>query len=211
MRTNICLQNRDFGTTWAEVNARDNADTLNTAVAPDGTTTADKLIDDSGTGSGSVLYTQAMTFAISTVYTISYYSKADQLNWTRLIIGSLGALTLSAFYDLTNGVMGATVGGDVTSTFIENAKLTFPSAPDGWFRGGFTFNSDASDTAGTINIYVADANNDSSVARDGTSSIFLWGSQLEPNPFATPLIPTTTVAVSRSEDPFIAPSIITRR
>lgn len=194
MRTNICLQSEDWDTTWA-----DQANTATTAdqeVAPDGNTTADLLIDTSGGGTGTVRTVQNVTLLTSTVYAISCHFKANGLDWARLRMSNLGALTIEAFFDLTNGTIGATTGGDNTSEFIT-------SLGDGWYRCGIVFTSDASDTSGAFDIRVAEANNDDTVDLDGTSSIYLWGAQLEARSFISPYIPTTTAAVSRSEDPFI--------
>jgi hypothetical protein len=111
---NICLQSEDFSTTW---NTSLGVVTADQAIAPDGTLTGDKITDDSSTGTGEVFAYQIF-FALSpsTTYTMSVYLKADQLSWARVRMAALGALQISAFFDLANGVVGATVGADVTST-----------------------------------------------------------------------------------------------
>jgi len=192
-RTNLCLQSEDFGTTWAETNARNDPDTLNIATSPVGTLSADKLIDDSAGGAGAVFYAQTITVAINTVFTAACYAKADGLNWTRYTIGGLGALDIYAHFDLANGVVGASIGANVTRAFIEDAG-------NGWFRCGLTFTSDAADTVGSWNIYCADGDGDKTVDFDGTSSIYLWGAQLEAGSAASSYIPTTTAAVTRNAD-----------
>ena len=192
-RTNICLQTEDFSSvSWTE-----SADALaivgNEAVAPDGISTADLLIDDSGGGTGTVFVFQSITTATSTAHTYSMFLKEDQLNWARLQISGMASQDLLAYFDLINGVVGATVGSDNTSEFIE-------SVGNGWYRSRFTFTTDSVDTLANYRVFVADDNGDVTVDLDGTSSIFVWGSNLEAGEFATSYIPATTVSVLRSAD-----------
>jgi hypothetical protein len=191
-RTNLLLQSEDFTTTWIESG---NALTVvgNEATAPDDTLTADLLIDDSATGVGNVLMLQSMTFARSTTYVYFCYMKADGNDWGFLSVNGLGALVISAFFDLTNGTVGATTGAGNTSEFIEDAG-------NGWYKCGIVFESDVADVLGNVRVYVADADNDNTVALDGTSSIFIWGAQLEKGSAATAYIPTTTAVASSGFD-----------
>ncbi|TFG71292.1 MAG: hypothetical protein E4H27_04940 [Anaerolineales bacterium] len=190
-RTNICLQSEDFTTTWVEGG---NSLTIvgNESVAPDGNTTADKIIDDSSTGTGNVFAFQNLTFAINTVFTASIYAEKDGLNWAYIKIASLGALVINQSYDLINGVVGTASAG-VSGSAIEDVG-------NGWFRCSLTFTSDAADTAGSFQIFAADGDSDVTVDLDGTSSIFVWGAQLEVGNFPTSYIPTTTIEVTRDKE-----------
>jgi hypothetical protein len=132
--TNLCLQSNDFDTTWANINS---TETANYAVAPDGTKTAWRFIDDSGTGSGAVRILQSLTgLTTSGSKTISCHMKADQLTWGYMSFTSYGTKTITGYFDLTNGLVG-TLGGDVDNAYMEYLG-------DGWYRCGLGFTADGS-------------------------------------------------------------------
>ena len=180
-RTNIVLQSEDLSTTWTNVRS---VDTQAQGIAPDGTNTANKLTTNTDGGTGSSVIQQTLTTEPSTVYTASIYSKADQTDWMFFRFVGSGALALTAYYDLTNGVVG-TASEDVSSTVMEDAG-------DGWYKCSMTFTSDVADTSATFMPALADANNDATVALDGSVSILLWGAQLSPDTHPIHYIRTTT-------------------
>ena len=183
-RENVCLQSEDFSTTWTQVNA---SATFNQTVAPDGNDTADKLIDSGATGTGNVQFRQTISVADKTTYTFSIFAKADQLSWmycTFIVAGS----NPSGYFDLSTGAVGTT--GNVSSSGIE-------AYGNGWYRCWFTFTTTTESGSIGCRIYTADADADITCDLDGTSSIFVWGAQLERASSPSPYIPTTTAAVSK--------------
>lgn len=183
---NLLVQSQDFGTTWANTAS---VDDLNATTAPDGTTTADRLIDDSAGGTGNVGYNQDFTAEISKLYTFSCFLKADQLSWARLMIQLLGSVAINSYFNLTTGAVGGTPGAN-------NLGQGTINAGNGWLRCWIAGMSDAVDTSGTVTIRCADADNDQTVDRDGTSSIFVWGAQLNGGLRPQPYRPTTTAAIT---------------
>jgi hypothetical protein len=187
-RTNICLQSEDFSTTWTETNG---ASTFNQTIAPDGSNTADQLLDNSATGTGGVRFTQAFTVATTTAYTFSIFAKADQLSWLNLLATNWTTpVNSGAYFNLADGTIG-TVDAGFDDSGIEDWG-------NGWYRCWVSLTSDAADTTGEMRIQLADADNDNTVDLDGTSSIFVWGAQLEAGAFPTSYIPTTTASVTRN-------------
>ena len=189
--TNVCTQSEDLSTTW---NANANATvTANDTTAPDGNTTADKLNDDSGGGTGSVFVYKDITVSESTKYTASVFLKADQLAFARLqTVFYDGATSGEQYFGLSGAGSLGTASAGIDSSITKY--------PDGWYRCTITWTQGAGDTSFGFYIFVADSISNRNVDRDGTSSIFVWGAQVEEGPIATSYIPTTTASVTRLKD-----------
>ena len=188
--TNVCKQSEDIATSWGPTNA---TITVNATTAPNGNTTADKLNDDSGGGTGVVAVAQTITVSAATKYTASVFLKADQLAFARLLAFNYdGGTSGSQYFGLSgDGSLG-------TASNLDDSSIT--AYPDGWYRCSITWTQGAADTSFLFVIYVADSISNASVDRDGTSSIFVWGAQVEAGPIATSYIPTTTASVTRVKD-----------
>jgi hypothetical protein len=194
--TNLCLQSEDINTTWNPANA---TPTQSTEETPDGDTTNKyiKLVDDNtgGGATGSVYVEQVITVTGGAKYTGSVFLKKSGLNWARLMAfgaGSVGNANPSQYFDLDTGALGTGNAG------IDDA--TIEEYPNGWYRCSITWTQGAGDTSFLFVINVADGNNVITVDLDGTSSIFVWGAQVEEGPIATSYIPTTTASVTRNKD-----------
>jgi hypothetical protein len=79
---NLCLQSEAFNTTWTLVTGGTGllpVITANAVVAPDGTTTADRIVFNRGAGNSSSDFSQiqqVVNLAVSGTYTLSVYAKA---------------------------------------------------------------------------------------------------------------------------------------
>lgn len=189
-KTNIALHCDAFSNAaWSKTNATINADSETT---PDSSATGDTLSDDNSSGTGAVHATQSLTFATSTEYTVSVFAKENGLSWLRLGIEGMASQALEQYYNLSAGSVG-TAGGDVTASGIEEYS-------NGWYRCWFTFTSDASDTAASVRVQVASGDGATTVDLDGTSSVYVWGAQVEAGGFVSSLIITAGSTVTRPVD-----------
>jgi hypothetical protein len=187
-RTNLVLRSEELdNASWTRTGA---TVSTNTVVAPDGTTTADTLIETTSTGNHNTL--QSITAAISTVYTFSVFAKAASGTRTvRLLVPTVVFGTAgSCVFNLQTGTAGSLSGA------ITAANIT--AFPDGWYRCAIVTSASTAGVVGNFTIGLIGTG--ASYTGDGTSGVYLWGAQLEAGAFPTSYIPTTTATATRAAD-----------
>jgi hypothetical protein len=150
--------------------------TANSLSAPDGTVTADKLVDTAANDLHRVI---SSSFSSGT-YTISVYAKAGERTKIEIV-----TQPVDAKFDLSNG------------TVISGTGASIVSVGNGWYRCVLTFTQSISSSVG---YGLLDASGNRTYTGDGTSGAYLWGAQLEAGSFATSYIPTVAASVTRSAD-----------
>lgn len=168
---------------------------VNAVAAPDGTTTADKLIETATTAAHSLTRTAAQTIAAYGVNTGSVFVKAAGRTALQVKLAN-GADTNSITYqfDLSAGtVSSATVVGLSQST-----SATITPYGNGWYRCSVTGILDSFSTTANLTYTLMDGAATSYLGVI-TSGVYLWGHQLEAGQL-TSYIATTAAAATRAAD-----------
>lgn len=189
-RTNLCLQSEDMNSaTWGKVNG---TISNNFGTSPDGTTNADKFVEDSALTGKYFRQANLVTIANGTVYTWSVYAKADGRNFCSVQGDTSSGFLGTASFDLLNGTVGAVTAG---------ATATIQSVGNGWYRLAVTSTSTGTGVRpGFLLRTNATGTTTQNYQGDGVSGVLFWGAQLEAGSFATSYIPTTTGTAARSAD-----------
>jgi len=173
---------------WTKVDA---TVTANAGVAPNGTMTADKLVEST---SSSTHLIRSTSFGSGTItngvnYAYSVYLKAAERSWAVLELEGLFGGGF-AWFNLSNGTIG-------TQTALVSASIS--SVGNGWYRCTIIDLSTGTGGATTrCNLFTAPLNDIVNYLGDGTSGILVWGAQLEQSSFVTDYIPNASTTVSAS-------------
>lgn len=143
---------------WTKINS---SIVANSATAPNGLQTADKIFESTANAGHST----TCSIAGGGVNTLSVYAKAAERNWCFLYLGTLNTV---ASFNLETGVVG-TVGSAITASIV--------SAGGGWYRCSIT-GAQTSGSAVTRGIYIGLSETNYVYAGDGVSGIYVWGAQL---------------------------------
>lgn len=184
--TNLALRSTEFdNASWGKTGC---SITANAVLAPDGTTTSDKIIESATLGDHFV--SQSVVTASAAVFSV--YLKAAERSKALLLV--TGGATVSINADLSAGTVSAGAGSP-TGSGIQ-------ALPGGWFRVFMAVSS----TIATARVYVEDSSGAFNYTGDGTSGIYVWGAQVELGTVATSPIITYGSTVLRAADP---PEIVT--
>ena len=193
-RTNLTTYSEQFNNAAWGLNAA--SATPNVTTSPDGTTSADKLVEAASTATHG-LDAPAAAVTAGTTYTGSLYAKASERRYLFV------ALTYSGFTS-GNGVCFDLQTGTIVGSGTGSASAgAITPVGNGWYRCSVTLAATVSGTfIGAPAVYLSDTATNSlkSYTGDGTSGAFVWGAQLEAGSFATSYISTVASTVTRSAD-----------
>lgn len=190
--TNWLLQSNAFTTTWTTSGAPTLAQNV---TGPDGVANSAWTLTAAGAGFAAVLQSVSLS---GTTWNLSIFGKAGTDNWAYLGINDAGG-GLAASFNVSSGAVG-TVGWNTSGAptgAMSNARIK--TYANGFFRISVTWTGSIPTAAG---FGVADADASATVT-NGKTAVF-FGAQMEPLPFASSYIPTTTGTVTRSKDVFAA-------
>ena len=181
-RTNLLTYSSDFSNAvWTKT-----AVTITSAanVAPDGTLTAQRLVEDTAT-SAHALGIQVGT--VGNTETWSCYAKPSGRNWLYM---QCGPTSVYCNFDISNGVVGSAAG-------ILSSNIT--PVGNNWYRCVISFVR-ATNSNNFLFSSTTNSTTQPSYTGNGYSGIYIWGAQLEAGSFATSYIPTVASTVTRAAD-----------
>ena len=175
----------------------------NAAVGPDGTLTADMLIEDGSDGLHSVL-TYSLPLAKNGHFSWSKLLRAGSRYKARLQLNAYSGNSFYANFDLSTGIYDALVpSGDAADV---TASMRY--CGNGWYLCAISGVAKSTDAALGLQASVAILN-DAGTAYylgDGSSGFYIAEAQVEPGPYASSRIRTTSSSfVTRAADVVLVP------
>ncbi len=186
-RTNLLTYSEDFST-WSKFAT---TVTANAAVAPDGATTADKVVENTGTSARTMTRSAVVTPPASTAYTISAFVKAG--GRTRFQLRMYGSFTVNPTINVNLTAATATV----QQGSVSNPSIV--AVGNDWYKCSFTSTTDNTNPL-SLQFLLQDDAGASTYLGDGTSGIYIWGAQMEAGSFATSYIKTENATATRALD-----------
>lgn len=191
--TNLALQSEDF-TTWSKGSV---TVTANAAVAPDGTTTMDRVAITAANNWHAVY--RLLTVTTGTNYTYSVYMKDDGAGFGGMVFGTAQDY-ITVVVDLSSGLVTHTGVGSNSGTIIASGC---EDAGNGIYRVWISGN--VGTTQGFIVPFISDVavptlltNGMPYFSGVTGEDILVWGAQAELGTYPTSYIPTTTTAVTNA-------------
>ena len=179
--TNFLLWSQDFdNAVWTKVGASVSA---NVEKGPDGSQSADKLVEDNSTGTHRVSQSANLAAGECAFTALVKPAERTKIKLTRLSTQQDDGPSI----DLNS----------LAVTGINASRTIVKRRPDGWITITCVFTLSATGTAG-YTVDMRDDTGSNSYTGDGASGIHIGGFQLEGGSIPTTLIPTTSAQLSRS-------------
>lgn len=189
--TNIAQYSEDFTNAWW---TKLRCSILsNSLIAPDGTVTADKFVEDTATGEHDCYRSALLT--VDAAATFSIYAKAGERSWIRLSFGG----TDRVYFDLSTGTIGTKDNASIKAQIID--------VGGGWYRCSIAI---ASINAGNdLAVFgTSTGNGVASYTGDGSSGVYFWGAQAEVKAYPTSYMKTSGGTATRSLEALQVPGNI---
>lgn len=188
-RTNLLTYSEQFdNAAWSKLQT---TITPNAAIAPDGTLTAGKLVENSSTTGHYIGRQVSVTEA--TTYTESWFVKKEERS--NFAISCTSSTTVAyAGFNLATGTITTTGGTGYVSSGIQ-------SHANGWYRVWIVFTAQTTENLSIQRRVINTSGASFEVyTGDGTSGIYIWGAQLEAGTNPSSYIKTEASQVTRAAD-----------
>ena len=189
-RVNLIKSSEDFSANSYVFPASAIEITINQAIAPDGTASADLM---ESVLSGTRYMKQDFSVTSGSSYTISAFFKKSS-TYDFVAIGFVDGDGTTYKYGIFNVSTGETAGENGNGTITSDIQ----DYGNGWYRCIITFTSGTSGTA-QARFLPAEGTNDPSPDTAGFQTL-IWGAQVEEGSFPTSYIPTIPTFSSRASD-----------
>lgn len=185
---NLLLRSDEFdNASWTKVNATVSA---NAVAAPDGTTTADSLIDDAVSGSHSFRQSFTVTAAVQDIQ-VTFAIKAGSRNFASVDFTTASG-SAAAFINLTTGAI-STVSATVA---FSGARAFAADLGGGWWRFTVVARKISSETSVTARLHSADGVVTVGYSGSANAAIHVWRGTASISGVPARLVQTTTAATS---------------
>lgn len=193
-RTNLILQSQALATTW---NAAGVTPTNNISIAPDGTTTGTRLLEQTANSGHYLAQNGTVPAAAEDITATAYFLP----NLTRTV--GLLELQETTGGGQCYGVFNLTGSGSVASIYTggnwANVRASISLATNGYYRCVVTGTKTNAATTVTTVVQVAQDASTFSYVGIVTNGLTVWGVQTEVGSFSTYYLPTTTVPVTQTD------------
>lgn len=190
--TNLAKQSQTFGTTWVQTAVTVSSDAV---AAPDGTTTADKVIPTAANTYHIINQLTASTSGVRETHSV--YAKAGGYDYIYMVDNNITSAMAS--FKLTDS-SAPTVSGTGSPT------ATKADVGNGWYRCSLSFTPTATGSAGNEVRVSATGADAGTFLGDGTKGVYLWQADAVISPFTSSPITTTTTTITRNAETLAYPT-----
>ena len=199
-RTNLIENSNDLtNVEWRKTSV---SNTANAGVSPDGTSNANKVVNDTASGV-HYIYVKEDLHTVSGNYTFSFYVASAGYGFVTVCAGTNAVDYYAVVIDLSDGTKTATYE-DGTQT---DKTCTVEDVGGSYYRVSISGAGERYYIVGGVDTgtYTPDAFGFKSFSGDGTSGILAYGGQVEAGPLSS-YIPTAGATATRAADLLTVPA-----